>query len=428
MKHTVHELKLGGGTEGLIIDVPGATVASYQIHFRAGNRYVARTDAYEAAHVMEHMAFGANAGYKDAHAYEAEFTKNGAYHNAYTSDISMVYVADCADFEWQRILDLKRVAICSPKFNQEELVSEMGNVKNELTGYLNQHGRLLWPRIQQALGEATLTFDERLKRLDNVTLNDITKHHLATHTKGNMRFVIAGKFGSRLDAIRTNLEQWDLPTGKRLVIPHEELTGSDPFLIRRKEASNITFGMAMILPRRLSDPELEAMACVDHILTGTLHSKILGKARKKGLAYGMFSDASTYEYDSAWEFGGQVNIDTADQLFDIIVEEVRAVLDGKVDSADIEAAKQYALGKHQMGCQTVGNINNWYADRYFFDGTIEDFDQRPAAIKAITKDMMVETAREIARSGRWVLGAVGGVKLEDVKRLNEKLAPLFINS
>lgn len=425
MKHTVHQLKLGGGAEGLIIDVPDATVASYQIHFRAGNRYVVRPEAYETAHVMEHMAFGANGSYKDAHAYEAEFTKNGAYHNAYTSDISMVYVAACADFEWRRILDLKRIAICSPKFNNEELVSESGNVKNELTGYLNQHGRLLWPRMQQVLGEDTLTFDERLKRLGNVTLSDIKTHYKATHTKGNMRFVVAGKFGNRLDDLRANLEQWDLPTGRRLDIPREELAGAAPFLIRRKEASNITFGLAMVLPRRLSDPELEAMACVDHILTGTLHSKILGRARKQGLAYGMFSDASAYEYDSAWEFGGQVNIDTADGLFDIIVEEVKAILDGKVDEADIEAAKQYALGKHQMGCQTVGNINNWYADRFFFDGVVEDFSQRPAAIKAITKDMMVETAREIARANRWVLGAVGGVKLEDIKRLNDKLSPLF---
>ncbi|MBL8159819.1 insulinase family protein [Candidatus Saccharibacteria bacterium] len=425
MKHTVHELKLGNGTEGLVIDVPGATVASYQIHFRAGNRYVARHDAYEAAHVMEHMAFGANAQFSDTHAYEADFTKNGAYHNAYTSDISMVYVADCADFEWERILDLKRVAICSPRFNAEELEAERGNVRNELTGYLNQHGRLLWPRVQQALGEQILTFDERLKRLDNVTLQDIMRHYKETHTRQNMRFVVAGKFGSRLDDVRAALERWDLGEGQRMQIPHEELSGNKPFIIRRKEASNITFGWAMVAPRRLEDPQLEAMACVDHILTGTLHSKILGKARKAGLAYGMFSDASAYQYDSAWEFGGQVNIDTADRLFDIMVDEVRAILDGKIDDDDIEAAKQYALGKHQMGCQTVGHINSWYADRYFFDGTIEDFSKRPAAIRAITKSAMVETVREFASANRWVLGAVGSVKLDDVNRLNDKLATLF---
>ena len=128
MKHTTTEVRLKNGARGLLIDVPGATVMSFQFQFRAGNRYVKNKDIYETAHIMEHMAFGANAEFKNEHAYEAEFTKNGAYHNAWTSDLSMVYVADCADFEWERILHLQQVAICKPKFKQDELEAEKGNV------------------------------------------------------------------------------------------------------------------------------------------------------------------------------------------------------------------------------------------------------------------------------------------------------------
>ena len=109
MKHTTTEIRLKNGARGLLIDIPGATVMSFQFQFRAGNRYVANKNVYETAHIMEHMAFGANARFKDEHEFEAEFIKNGAYHNAYTSDTSMVYIADCADFEWQRIFDLQRV-------------------------------------------------------------------------------------------------------------------------------------------------------------------------------------------------------------------------------------------------------------------------------------------------------------------------------
>lgn len=94
MKHSVQEVRLQNGARGLLIDVPGATVMSFQFEFRAGNRYVANKDIYETAHIMEHMAFGANALYKTEHAYEADFTKNGAYHNAWTSDVAMCYVAD----------------------------------------------------------------------------------------------------------------------------------------------------------------------------------------------------------------------------------------------------------------------------------------------------------------------------------------------
>lgn len=425
MQHTTHEIRLKNGARGLLIDIPGATVMSFQFQFRAGNRYVKHKDIYETAHLMEHMAFGANAQFKNEHAYEAEFTKNGAYHNAYTSDLSMVYVADCADFEWDRILELQRVAICQPKFNQTELDAEKGNVKSELTGYLNNHNRVLWPKIQQLLGEDVYTFWQRIQTIQNVTLRDIREHHKRTHTTDNMRFVIAGKLDGRKAKIIRDLEEWELPRGERFEVPKDELTSGNPTLIRRKEASNLTFGWSMTIPRELNDEEAEAMACLDQILTGTMHSRIYGAARKKGLAYGMFSDTSVGFHDSSWDFGGQVNLDTADDLFDIIVREVKAVMDGKITEEELDAAKSYALGRHQMGAQTVSQISNFYSSRYFGDGFVKDYQKVPEAIRNITLDRMLATAREFIVHNSWVLAGVSSGEKEDIVELSNKLESLF---
>jgi predicted Zn-dependent peptidase len=425
VKHTVEELELKNGARGLLIDVPGASVMSYQFHFRAGYRFVRDKSIYETAHIMEHMAFGANAKFKDSHAYEAEFTRNGAYHNAYTSDYSMVYVSDCADFEWDRILDLKRVAIAEPKFNQEELDAESGNVKSELTGYLNVHPRVLWRKMAKDLGEDILTYNESLKTINSVGLADIKEHYNRTHTSANLRFVIAGNMEGRRKQLVEMLEDWELQKGERLLIPVDELHSSDPLLIKRKESSNLTFGWSMAMPRRLSDEELDAMACVNHVLTGTLHSRILGAARKKGLAYHAFSDTSAYEHNSSWDFGAQANIDNLDSFFDIMVKEVKAVLNGEITDDEIDTAKSYALGKHQMGCQTVGQINGWYADRYFFDGHIEDYDKRPDAIRGVSKDQLVKTSQQFMDANCWMLGSIGSAEKEAVNKLNDKLTTLF---
>ncbi len=425
MKHTVHEVVLKNGARGLLIDVPGATVMSTQFHFRAGNRYVRKPDIDQTAHIMEHMAFGANAEFADSHAYEAEFTKNGAYHNAYTSDNSMVYISNCADFEWERILQLKQVAITKPRFNEEELKSEASNVRNELNGYLNSHTRLLWPKMQQALGEKTLTYPEAFKTIGNVTLKDIKEHYRRTHTADNMRFVVVGKMYRRRRKIIEMLESWQLPRGERLSLPVDDLHSSEPFLIRRKEASNITFGWSMVVPRRLSDSELDAMGAVNHILTGTMHSRIFGAARKAGLAYDLFSDTGYSEFSSSWDFGAQVNIDTVEQLFDIIVREIGAILRGEITEEEIELAKQYGLGRHQMGAQTVGQINSWYTGRYFFDGQVDNYDARPLAIGAVTKRRIVDTMREFIETNCWLLGGVGSGDKALMDRLQEKLATLF---
>ncbi len=425
MRHTTTEVRLKNGARGLLIDVPGATVMSFQFQFRAGNRYVKHKDIYETAHVMEHMAFGANAQFKNEHAYEAEFTKNGAYHNAYTSDLSMVYVADCADFEWERILRLQQVAICQPRFNTTELEAEKGNVKSELTGYLNNHNRVLWPKIQQLLGEDVYTFWQRLQTISNVGLKDIREHHRRTHTTDNMRFVIAGKLEGRKAHIQRMLEEWELPRGERFEVPKDDLTSGNPTLIRRKEASNLTFGWSMTLPRELSDEEAEAMACLDQILTGTMHSRIYGAARKKGLAYGMFSDTSVGFHDSSWDFGGQVNLETAEGLFDIIVRELKAVVSGKITAEELEAAKSYALGRHQMGAQTVAQISNFYCNRYFGDGVVKDYDKVPDAIRGITLERMLATAREFIVHNTWVLAGVSSGEKDDLVALNMKLETIF---
>jgi len=425
MKHTVEEVRLKSGARGLLIDVPGATVMSFQFQFRAGNRYVANKSVYETAHIMEHMAFGANARYRDEHEFESEFTKNGAYHNAYTSDMSMVYVADCADFEWERIFDLQRVSICQPRFNTEELEAEKGNVRSELTGYLNNHNRVLWPKVQQLLGEDVLTFNQRLKTIPKVKLRHIKDHHARTHTAGNMRFVIAGKLQGRKSEIRRQLEEWELAAGERFEAPRDEFKSGSPTLIRRKEASNLTFAWSMIVPRELTDEESDAMNCLDHILTGTMHSRIYGAARKKGLAYGMFSDTSVGFHDSSWDFGGQVNLDTADGLFDIIVRELKSVMDGKITQAEVDAAKSYALGRHQMGAQTVSQISNFYTNRYFADGIVKDYEKVPDSIRGTNKECMIDTAREFMGQNISVLAGVSSGERKELVQLNNKLATLF---
>ena len=425
MNHTVEEVKLKNGARGLLINVPGATVMSMQFHFRAGNRYAKKSDIEQVAHIMEHMAFGANARFKNESAFEAEFTKNGAYHNAYTSDFAMVYEADCADFEWDRVLELQRLSICEPRFNEKELEAEKGNVRSELTNYLNDHHRILWPRVQQLLGEDVLTFRQSLGTISNVTLADIREHHRRTHTTSNMRFVIAGKLRGRKSDIIRQLEGFDLPKGERLEAPRDELCKANPTVIRRKDATNLTFGWTMSIPRVLSDEELDAMHALNHILTGTATSRIYGKARSRGLAYHVGAYSGAGFYDSAWDISGQVNHDTAGQLFDIIAREMKAVLDGKLTDEEIESAKSFGLGRYQMGAQTVSQISGFYTNRYFADDFIKDYEKVPDMMRKVTREKIMSVAQEFINSNTWVLAAVSSGDRDELLELNDKIVKLF---
>ncbi len=421
MKHSIEEVALKNGAKGLLIDIPNASVMNMKVQFRAGMRYAKKPEIYEIAHVVEHLSFGANAKYKDEQAYEADFTKNGAYHNAWTSDFFVCYETECADFEWDRIMELKRCALTQPRFNEAELKSEKGNVRAELTGYMNDYSRLLWPRLQQSIGEDVLNLQERVRTLSNIKLKDIREHYRRTHTAKNMRFIIAGKLRWRKREIIQMLEDWDLKPGEHFNIPIDDLHSSDPILIRRKDASNITFGFSYITPRRFNDEEVEAVSCLNHILTGTMHSKIFGEARKRGLVYGTGASLANCANSASWDFDGEVNVESADELFALIRKELTNVLNGDIAESDIASAKSYALGRFQMGAQTVGQIADYYTDAYFNGDSISRYDRIPNIIKKIDKPTIVELARELAGSGIHSLVAVGSVEKAIINGLANQL-------
>ena len=421
MKHSVEEITLKNGAKGLLVDIPGASVMSTRVPFRAGMLYAKNKDVYEIPHVVEHLAFGANGKFKDEQAFEAEFTKNGAYHNAWTSDISVCYETECADFEWERIMELQRVSICEPKFNDEELKSEKSNIRSELTGYMNDYYRLLWPRVQQAVGEDILALPERLETIRNIELKDIREHYRRTHTAKNMLFIIAGRIRGRKHKIMHLLDEWNLKEGEKFEIPVADLHSSEAVSIRRKDASNITFGFSLVTPRHLEPNEVFAMNCLNHILNGTTNSKIFGAARKRGLVYGVGSSVASNATSSYWDFDGEVNVENAEALFELIQLELMKALNGEISDTDFEAAKSYALGRFQMGAQTVGQIADYYADGYFTNETIERYDNMPNLIRGIDKTKMIELAREFAGSGIKGFAAVSSTDKASISSLETRL-------
>ena len=349
---------------------------STKFQFRAGMRYAKRPEVYEIAHIVEHLAFGANAKYSSEQAFEADFTKNGAYHNAWTSDYSVCYESECADFEWDRILELQRLSITQPRFNEDELRSEKGNVRAELTGYLNDYSRLLWPRLQQQVGEDVLDLPSRLRTISNIELKDIREHYRRTHTAQNLRFIIAGNLRHRKHKLIRALNAWGLKSGERFAIPSDDLHGASPVLIRRKDAANITFAFSWLLPRQLSPSEVYAMSCLNHILNGTMNSRIFGAA----------------------------------DLFDLIHQELQKLLAGSLREQDLAAAKSYATGRYQMGAQTVNQISDYYADTYFTTGNFVKYHRVPALIRDLEPTTLINLAREFVSSNLHAFVAVSSVE------------------
>jgi predicted Zn-dependent peptidase len=428
MKHTVTEIKLKNGAAGLLIHVPDASVMSFEYNFRAGD-YLVEESKWETAHLMEHMLIGANELVPKARAFQAEFEKNGAYCNASTSSYDVIYEAECADFEWDRILGLLLTAITKPLFLQEEFEAEYGNVREELTARSNNHFRHLNLALRDKYGFVAKTDQDRLLLMNNVSVDDIRAHYTKTHTSSNLRFVMAGNLNaSRKKIIEKLVSSIELPVGDgRPELPDEYPRKIDtPLYIHNDTVENMYFYLDTFASHKLTDSESDNLSLINTMLTETLYSRILGTAREKGLVYSMSSGIGQAKNSSNWWFGAQVMPQNAPALFDIITHELREVFKGKISPDDIESAKQYALGRYQRSGQTVGGTASGYSWRYFFDGEIDDYYKVPERIAAITKQGIVDVSKSLFVDNIWGIGVLGNAGAAFSRKLQDQAAVLWL--
>ncbi len=427
MRHSVSEVSLKNGAKGLLVHIPGATVMTFDFNFRAGE-YLVEPHKWEVPHLMEHVLLGANELIPKSRDFQAELEKNGAYSNASTGVYDITYEAECADFEWDRVFSLMLIAITKPLFLDEEFRAEFGNVREEMTARSNNHFRRLSLEMRQTLGLIAKTDAERLELMSNVSVDDVRQHYTRTHTAPNMRFVVAGNLTSaRRQAMQEALETMAMPTkGKRFELPHERPKHLvKPVYVPNDTVENLYFYIDTFAKRRLKDPETDALNLVNTMLTETLYSKILGTARQRGLVYGMNSGLSQTRDASNWWFGAQVSDKNAPALFHIIISELTKVLAGDIASEEIEATRQYALGRFQRSGQTVGGTAAGYAGHYFFDDIIDDYYRVPERIKAITKKQIIAVANTMFNENIWGFGTLGNCGADFAADLQQQLAPLW---
>ena len=397
----------------------------FTLNFRAGD-FLSPRDKWETAHVLEHMVLGANKQYPRARLFQAEFQKNGSYMNASTGPYDLNYLAECADFEWDRILSLLKLSIDSPLLKQQEFAAEMGNVREELTSDLNQDFRQVLIRARERFGLTALNDSERLVQMNNIKLEDVMRHYDKTHVLGNLRFIVAGSMKGRQETILQTFEDMKLQPGERLELPDETPKKyNEVFYIEKPGLENIYFYFSTFTSAVFNQRQDDAIGLVNTMLTATMHSRILGEARERGLAYDIASSYNKFKNSTAWWFGAELLPQNTQPVIEIIKKEIDRLQAGVIDDADIESAKQYALGRYQRGAQTVNGVMGGYAGGYLFDGRIQDYYAVPDRIRKITKGDMIEAVRTLLADGTWGLAIMGTKKKTLAKQLNQQLSSLW---
>jgi predicted Zn-dependent peptidase len=409
--HTVEEVTLANGAKGLLIDTPGSTMMRFECSFRAGILHVDDRRYSQVAHVLEHMALGANRQFDSAETFDRELTKNGAVANATTDDEDIVYEAVCAEMETIRILHLMGVAIAEPRFTDQALISERENVREELRSDLNGYERALTQGISRALGLHGWHDSYELSTLDAISLPHVENHYARTHTADNLRFVITGPMGSYRGDILHELNSWPLVRGERLTVCTQQLSRpTKPIYICRTDMNTVYFQFCMYVDRKFTSIEMTVLTVLRAILVNTYYSRIYGKARSQGLSYDIGANFQTYHAGiSEFIFEGEVTESKSLQLFMLITNQLREVAEGGITERELIDATQLLLGRHQLEYPTGASISDWYSGDYFENDEIDPMQNYPTQLSKVTLGSITQLARELLTSGVWAFGVVGSL-------------------
>lgn len=409
MTHTRNEIILNSGGRGLIVHVPGSTVVELEFTFLSGFDY-APASKYELPHSMEHLLMSANEHYRTKTTFARELEKNGAYTNAYTSQLLNGYIATTPEFEWQRVTELFWQGLTAPLFRPSEFSSEHETVREELLTKLESHSLMLHIATKRSIehGSKTFTYPKRIKLLPAIRVKDLRNYYQQTHTAANMRFIVAGDFAGKKRELRHLLERYTahLPNGLRASLIPVRLRASNAPVVLSRDIEKVYFDIKAAISRELSEREIIAMNILGQILTGSWDSRIFGKARNKGLVYYLGSGLSVLSGTSTYSIFGTVDPAKMTKLSELIKRELLRIRDNGVNPAELRRAKANMLGSFQISYQTPHSMLAWYS-RYFVYDDVYDFGHQPQLIRSIRQsDIMKLLEYFFSNRTYWTCGVL----------------------
>ncbi len=223
--------------------------------------------------------------------------------------------------------------------------------------------------------------------------------------------------------ILTAMEKITLPQGEKLKIKkYKAKKNNAPIYIKNDEVKNVYMQFSIILNREISQREAYILRALTHVLTGTLHSRILGKARKDGICYHINSGVGTYETGiSELGFSTQTTPENRQAVHDLMIRELNEVRHNGISEKELASVKKYYFGNHQLAGQTVGALTNYYT-HIFEDKKTIPLDDLPQIINSISNDDIKNILNEFIESGIWALGELGSVTKKESQEAYDNFA------
>ena len=400
-----------------VIEVPSHDAESVVVDFfvKTGSRSETAKEN-GISHFLEHFLFKGTKKYPSALAISSLIDSIGGEMNANTGKEHTQFYIKAASHHLPLIFEVLTDMIQNPLLDAAELEREKGVIVEEINMYKdtpmyeieNILEQEMWPK--DALGRDIAGTKETVTKFDVAMFADYINRHYQTP---NMILGVSGKYNQNVlnKLIQTHWAKypkkryygWEKVTDKqaspRLKVQYKET-----------EQAHLVMGFKGFA---YGDKRSAAESVLAAVLGGGMSSRLFMEVReRRGLAYYVRSSPGHYQDTGIFNIGSGVQVVKIEEALKVIIQELSKIKSVKVESVELQKAKEYIKGKTILALEDNQVRLDWMLDRAAFHKKITTPEEAFKKIDAVTAEDVMKVARDLFQSKKMTLAIIGPYKSE----------------
>ena len=388
-----------------------------------GSRYESK-DINGISHFLEHLMFKGTAKRPGSLDISQELDSIGAEYNAFTTKEFTGYYVKCAADKADIALDVISDIFQNSKFDEKEMDKERGPIKEEINMYVDYPPRHIADIFEtlmygdQPLGWNIAGDKENIDKMKHANLLEYFKtHYFAKNTliavAGNVE---TGEIKEKVEKYFNNVREHERT--EPAVFKGEQ---KEPGLVVEFKKSDQTHINIGFIGYSRFHPKYEALELLAIILGGGMSSRLFVEIREnRGLAYRVRTGVTAYnETGNIVTYAGLNNANLTEGL-KVILAEHKKLTQEPVSEKELKRVKDQIRGSFVIGLEQSDDMASFYGEQELLEHKIETPEERLAKITAVTREDILEVARDLFTPDKLNLAIIGPLE-GDNKEIKEIL-------
>lgn len=369
-----------------------------------------------STHFLEHLLFKGTPT-RSALDIAIAFDSVGGEHNAATAKEYTCYYAKVRDHDLPMAIDVMSDMITSSVIDKDEFETERGVILEELAMAEDDPSDVAQERFfEGVLGDHPLgrPIGGNPDTIRAATRDAVVAHYKANYRPNDLVITAAGSLDhdDLVAQVQRTLEAagWDLsveatPVPRRSTTPALITQGKAVQVIERPiEQANIMVGVPGIVA---TDERRVVQTVMNSILGGGMSSRLFQEIReKRGLAYSVFSFASSYSDAGAFGLFAGTSPKKAPEVAELLVSEFHKLAEHGVSAEELSRARGQLAGGSALALEDTDTRMSRLGKSEISSGEFVDYDAALELLDAVTVERVQDLAQELA-SGKLSLVSVG---------------------